>query len=367
MRVARIEVYGYDLTYAYGDYAMSGGRSARSQSSTLVRIVTDTRLEGWGESCPLAGNYLPASAGTVRAAIAELAPALLGADPRALAEVNVRMDAVLLGQPAAKSALDVACWDILGRSLGVPVTTLLGGRLSERFPLYLAVPVGTPEATAEFIRVRRGDGIRHFQLKVGDDPREDAARARAALAVAADDGVVVADANGGWSLQDALIAVRELDSLPIYLEQPCRSLADCMHVRRATSLPMIYDESVTGPESLLSATRDGGGGAVNLKIGKVGGLTRARLMRDLAVELGVALTVEDTWGGDVATAAVSHLAASTPPRSLFTVSFFNDWTREHVAGHRPRSENGLGSAPHEPGLGVNVDAAALAEPLLAVG
>ena len=367
MQIARVEVFEYDLTYAFGTYAMSGGRRAHSQSSTLVRVVTDTGLEGWGESCPLAGTYLPTSAGAVRAAIAELAPALLGADPRELADVNARMDAVLLGQPAAKSPLDVACWDILGRSLGMPVATLLGGRLNERFPLYMAVPVGTPEAIAAFVRDRRGEGIRHFQLKVGEHPREDAARTRAALAAAGENSVVVADANGGWSLQDALIAVRELESLPIYLEQPCRSLADCVHVRRATSLPMIYDESVTGPETLLAAAREGGGGAVNLKIGKVGGLTRARLMRDLATDLGVALTIEDTWGGDITTAAVSHLAASTPPRSLFTASFFNDWTREHMAGYRPRSEHGFGSAGHEPGLGVDVDVDALGEALLTVG
>ena len=367
MRITRVEVYGYDLTYAHGEYVMSSGRSARAQASTLVRIITDVGLEGWGESCPLAGTYLPTFPGAVRAAIAELAPALLGLDPRELGVVNARMDAVLLGQPAAKSPLDIACWDILGRSLGVPVATLLGGRLSERFPLYMAVPVGTPEAVAAFVRDRRTDGIRHFQLKVGDDPHEDVRRTRSALEAAGDDSVVVADANGGWSLQDALIAVRELESLPVYLEQPCRSLADCLHVRRATSLPMIYDESVTGPESLLTVVRDGGGGAVNLKIGKVGGLTRARLMRDLAAELGVALTIEDTWGGDVTTAAVSHLAASTPPRSRFTVSFFNDWTREHVAGHRPRSDQGFGSAPLEPGLGVDVELGALGDPLITVG
>lgn len=367
MRIVRIDVYGCELTYAYGEYAMSGGRTARTQASTLVRVSTDAGAEGWGESCPLAGTYLPSFAGGVRAAIAELAPALLGADPRNLADVNARMDAVLLGQPAAKSPLDVACWDILGRTLGVPVATLLGGRVTERFPLYMAVPLGAPDATAAFVRDRWAEGIRHFQLKVGSDPREDVARTHAALEAAGDAGVVIADANGGWSLQDALVAVRALEELPIHLEQPCRTLADCLHVRRATALPMVYDEVVTDPESLLAAVRQGGGGAVNLKLAKVGGLTRAKLMRDLARELGVRLTVEDTWGGDVTTAAVSQLAASTPARALFTVSFFNDWTREHVAGHRPRSVDGFGSAPDGPGLGVDVDAAALGEPLLSFG
>jgi L-alanine-DL-glutamate epimerase-like enolase superfamily enzyme len=102
---------------------------------------------------------------------------------------------------------------------------------------------------------------------------------------------------------------------------------------------------------------------INLKISKVGGLTRARLMRDLAEEVGVSLTVEDTWGGDLVTAAVAHLAASVRPELLFTVSFMNDWTLEHVAGYEPRSRSGVGAAPDGPGLGIDVDVERLGEPL----
>jgi cis-L-3-hydroxyproline dehydratase len=362
MRIAQVDVFGHELTYVHGTFELSGGRAAAVESSTLVRITTDDGLEGWGEACPLAGTYLPSFAGGVRAALAVLAPALLGADPRNLAEINARMDAALLGQPAAKSPLDVACWDILGRATATSLATLLGGRVSDRLPLYLAVPLDTPDATRARVAEAWAQGIRRFQLKVGGDPRADVASVRAALEVTGDDGVVVADANGGWSLQDALIAARLLEALPVYLEQPCRTLAECVHVRRATSLPLILDEVVTDAASLVAA-RDAGAGTVNLKLGKVGGLTRARLLRDLAQSLGVSLTIEDTWGGDVATAAVSHLAASTLPTALFSVSFLNDAVAEHVAGHQPRSHGGCGSAPDGPGLGIEVDAAALGAPL----
>jgi L-alanine-DL-glutamate epimerase-like enolase superfamily enzyme len=362
MRIAQVDVFGHELTYVHGTFELSGGRAAAVESSTLVRVTTDDGLEGWGEACPLAGTYLASFAGGVRAALAVLAPALLGADPRNLAEINARMDAALLGQPAAKSPLDVACWDILGRATATPLATLLGGRVSERLPLYLAVPLDTPDATRARAAEAWAQGIRRFQLKVGGDPRADVASVRAALEVTGDDGVVVADANGGWSLQDALIAARLLEALPVYLEQPCRTLAECAHVRRATSLPLIFDEVVTDAASLVAA-RDAGAGTVNLKLGKVGGLTRARLLRDLAQSLGVSLTIEDTWGGDVATAAVSHLAASTLPTALFSVSFLNDAVAEHVAGHQPRSHGGCGSAPDGPGLGIEVDAAALGAPL----
>jgi L-alanine-DL-glutamate epimerase-like enolase superfamily enzyme len=95
----------------------------------------------------------------------------------------------------------------------------------------------------------------------------------------------------------------------------------------------------------------------------VGGLTRARQVRELCETLGIGLTVEDTWGGDVVTAAVSHLAASTRPQSLFSVSFINDFVNEHVAGYRPRSQQAVGAPPDGPGLGLDVDLAALGEPL----
>lgn len=364
MRITRIDVYGYELSYAHGEYVMSGGRAARTQPSTLVRVATDEGVDGWGETCPLGGTYLEAFAGGVRAALAELAPLLIGADPFNLGRINAMMDATLLGQRFAKSALDIACWDILGRATGMPLTTLLGGRASERLPLYMAVPVGTVEAMVTFTRARRSEGVRHFQVKVGEDPHEDAERVRAILEVTNGDGIVVADANGGWTFQDALIAARRLEALPtVHLEQPCRTMAECVRLRGLTSLPMVYDECVLDAESLEVAVRDGGAGAVNLKIGRLGGLTGARLLRDLAVSRRVPVTIEDSWGGDVATAAISHLAASTPPEALFTVAFFNDWTREHVAGHAPASEHGTGAAPDGPGLGIEVDEAGLGAPL----
>ena len=367
MRVARVEAFGVDLHYVHGTYVMSGGREISVLPSTLVRVTTEDGLSGWGETCPLGATYLPAHAEGARAALRELAPALLGADPRNLADVNRRLDAALLGHGYAKSALDIACWDVLGRAAGLPVATLLGGVLQDRFPLYRAVPLGSAEEMTAYVRARRAEGIRRFQLKLGADPRGDVARVKAVLDVTEPEDVIVADANGGWRLQDAVVAARLLDGLSrVFFEQPCPTLEECLIVRERTSLPMVLDEVITDVQSLLRAYEARAMEAINLKIGKVGGLTRARLLRDLAVSLGLRLTIEDTWGGDVTTAAVSHLAAGTRPDALFTVSFMNDWVDEHVAGHEPRSQDGFGAAPTGPGLGIEVDAGALGKPLLDV-
>ncbi|HZQ82259.1 MAG TPA: mandelate racemase/muconate lactonizing enzyme family protein [Gaiellaceae bacterium] len=364
MRITRVDIFGYDLTYVHGTYVMSGGREIGSLPSTIVRVATDDGVEGFGETCPLGPAYLPAHGEGARAALRELAPSVLGLDPREPPRVYDRMDEALRGHAYAKSALDVACWDALGRAASVSVSTLLGGRRQESFPLYIAVPLASADEMAAHVEARRTEGIHRFQLKLGADPCEDVARVRAVLEATTDEDVVIADANAGWRLQDAVVAARMLDGLDrVWLEQPCPTLEECLHVRRLTSLPMVLDEVIDGVPSFLRAWQENGMEAINLKVSKVGGLTRARQLRELAENLGISLTVEDTWGGDLVTAAVAHLAASTRRELLFTVSFMNDWTNEHVAGHEPRSREGLGVAPDRPGLGVDVDVEALGAPL----
>jgi L-alanine-DL-glutamate epimerase-like enolase superfamily enzyme len=278
------------------------------------------------------------------------------------------MDQALLGHGYAKSAIDIACWDVFGKATKVPVCQLLGGLRSDELPLYAAVPLAPAAEMTRYVEARRAEGFRRFQLKVGDDPHDDVARVRGVVAATGRDELVVADANGGWSMQDAVVAVRALGELErVFVEQPCRTLEECLVVRARTTLPMILDECVDSVQSLFRAHRERAMEAFNLKISKVGGLTHAKLMRDVAVALGLRVTIEDTWGGDLITAAVSHLAASTPPETLFTVSFMSDWTKEHIAGHVPRPRLSVGSAPMEPGLGVEVDIELLGAPLFATG
>jgi L-alanine-DL-glutamate epimerase-like enolase superfamily enzyme len=367
VRIVGVDVHGYGLTYVHGSYRMSGGRAVDVLPSTVVRIRTDEGIDGFGETCPLGSTYLPAFGEGARAALRELAPALVGLDPTNLAAVNEAMDNALRGHGYAKSAVDVACWDVLGKATGQPVAALLGGVRQESFPLYVAIPLGPAEEMVGHVRAHVPEGIHRFQLKLGADPREDAVRVAAVVDATGDEEIVIADANGGYRLQDGVVAARLLEDMPrTYYEQPCASLEECLYVRRLTSLPMILDESIVDVHSLLRAWSALGMEAINLKVSKVGGLTKAKMIRDLAEQLGLRLTIEDTWGGDLVTAAVAHLAASTSPGALFTCSFMNDWTLEHVAGYEPRSANGVGRAPTKPGLGIDVDLELLGEPLFSV-
>lgn len=368
MKIARIDVFHFDLTYAHGTYKMSGGRDIGLLPSTLVRVTSDTGIEGWGEVCPLGTTYLPAHAGGARAALKLIAPALIGIDPTNLAAVNDAMDAELMGYAYAKSPIDVACWDLTGKVQGARVADMLGGVRQDMFPLYFAVPLGSPEAMTEYVLARRAEGIHRFQLKIGGDPLMDAERAKRIVENTGPEDIIIGDANCGWRLNEAIVAARAMENLPrFYFEQPCPSIEECIEVRKHTTLPMVYDEVVNDVRTLLRAVNEGGAGAFNLKVAKVGGLTKAKLMRDLGQELGMQVTIEDTWGGDIVSATAAHLAASTKESALLSVSFMNDWTKEHVAGYQPRSRNGFGQLPDGPGLGIDVDASMLNEPLFSVG
>jgi len=361
MKITAIDCFGYELHYAHGEYVMSGNRAATSEVGTLVRVRTDEGHEGWGEVTPLGDLYLPTHWREVRAALHTLAPRLIGADPTNLSGIRRTMDATLLGGGYAKSAIDVACWDLLGKAAGLPVSALLGGVLQEDFPLYEAVPLRSPDAMAEFVTERQHAGIHRFQLKVGNDPHDDAARTRAVVEVAERDTLIVADSNGGWNLRAAQIAVREMADLPVFIEQPCRSTEDSIFAMRHSSLPLVLDESILTTQDVFHAKNTAGAVSINIKISRVGGLTQAARMRDLMQDLDMMISVEDSWGGDIVTAAVSHLAASTRPENFQNASFMNDWTDGHVAGYHPRSVGGRGSAPTGPGLGIEVDAEGLEE------
>ncbi len=369
--IARVEVYGYRLTYAHGDYVMSGGRVVNQLDSTVVRVVTEDGTSGFGETCPLGPTYLPAHSEGARSALPLLASAVIGADVTNAAEVQARMEAALRGSGYAKSALDTACWDAMGKATGLSVAHLLGGRLQDRLPLYVAVPLGRPAEMQAFVEHQRALGIHRFQLKVGGRPQEDVERIAAVLAATGPEDALIADANGGWQRQDAVIVARQVERLDsshrLRLEQPCATLEESLSVRRSTAMPMVLDEVIVDLPSLIRAMELNAMEHVNLKISRVGGLGRARVIRDAAVDLGLRLTIEDSWGGDIVTAAVSHLAAGVPADQLFAVSFMNDWTLEHVAGYEPRSEGGWGPTPAGSGLGIEVDVERLGDLLWATG
>ncbi len=366
MRIARIAVHQVDLPLHEGRYSWSGGKSVDVFDTTVVRVETDTGLVGVGEVCPLGPAYLPAYAEGARAGLKVLAPQLLGLDPRDLGVLNHRMDAALKGHPYVKSPLDVACWDILGQATGLPVCTLLGGRSGDAVTLYRAIAQEAPEAMAAKVAGYRAEGYTRFQLKVGGAADVDIERIHQVSRALKPGDRLVADANTGWLPHDALRVVRGVQDVDVYIEQPCLSYEECLAVRRHCNHPFVLDESIDGIGPLLRGHADGAMDAVNLKISKLGGLTRAKQARDLCVSLGLAMTLEDTWGGDIVTAAIAHLAHSTPEEFRFTATDFNSYVTVSLAEGAPRRVDGRMQASTEPGLGVRPRLDVLGAPVFEV-
>ena len=364
MKITRISVYQVDLPLHEGSYKWSGGKSVEVFDSTVVRIETDEGIEGHGEVCPLGPVYLPSYARGVRAGLEELVPQLIGEDPTQLERLNRSMDRALKGHPYVKSAIDMAAWDVLGQAAGMPVCELLGGRYGDDFVLYRAISQDTPAAMAASITGYREEGYRRFQLKVGGDPDVDIERIHASAAALGGGDKLIADANTGWLRHEAMRVAAAVRDVDVYIEQPCASYEECLSVRRHTDRPFVLDESIDGIDTLLRGHADLAMDVVNIKIGKFGGLSRARQARDLCLTLGIAMTIEDTWGGDIVTAAIAHLAHSTPPEYLFTATDFNSYVTVSIAADAPRRAHGRMAAPAAPGLGVTPRAEVLGEPVL---
>jgi len=352
MKITRLFAHRVELPLRETTYNWSGGKSVTVFDSTIVGVETDTGLVGFGEVCPLGPFYLPAYAEGVRAGLRELGPHLLGEDPRQLLKLNRTMDAALKGHPYVKSGIDIACWDILGQSTGLPVCELLGGRYGEDVPLYRAISQESPEQMAAKVAGYRAEGYRRFQLKVGGDPDVDIARIFAVAAKLQPGDRLVADANTGWVQHEAVRVAKAVRDVDVYIEQPCLTYEECLAVRRLIPHPFVLDENIDDLGILLRARADLALDVVNLKISKLGGLTKIKQARDLCVSLGIAMTLEDSWGGDIATAAIAHLAQSTPPELLFTTTDFNSYVTVSTAAGAPRRVNGRMAASHSPGLGI---------------
>ncbi len=352
MKIKRIFAHRVELPLHEGTYKWSGGKSVSVFDSTIVGVETECGLVGYGEVCPLGPFYLPAYAEGVRAGLKELGPHLIGYDPRELAKLNHRMDAALKGHSYVKTGIDIACWDLLGKATGLPVCTLMGGRFGERVRLYRAISQESAEEMARKVAGYKSEGYTRFQLKVGGDPDTDIERIHAVRAMLAPSDRLVADANTGWTQHEAIRVVRAVRNVDVYIEQPCLTYEECLAVRRQTDHPFVLDENVDGIDMLLRAKSELAMDVVNLKISKLGGLTKTKQVRDLCVSMGIAMTLEDSWGGDVTTAAIAHLAHSTPEEYRFTSTDFNSYVSVSNATGAPQRENGYMRASEAPGLGI---------------
>lgn len=364
MKVTRIAVFQADLAYAGNAYSFSQGRRYETFRTTVARLDTDAGVHGHGETCPCGPAYMPGYAGGVLPALTELAPTLLGRDPRQVTTMARAMDAALAGHQFAKSAIDLACWDILGKAAGLPVHTLLGGRLMDDVPLHRVVPLAGPDETVETIADLRQRGYLHYQVKLGHQSvSDDIALMRRLNETRGAGEVYVGDANAAWRPEQAMRVSAALVDVDCILEEPCRGYDVCRSIRPRLRHPLKLDESIAGVEDIRRAITDSACEAIAIKISRLGGLTQARIVRDICADAGIAMTIEDGWGGGIVSAAIAHLAVSTPPEALLNATDLHNYNRADISTGGPPVAAGRMRASDLPGLGTEPDFEVLGEPV----
>ncbi|MEM7744358.1 MAG: mandelate racemase/muconate lactonizing enzyme family protein [Pseudomonadota bacterium] len=372
MKIARAEVYRADLPFAGGLYELSGGRTYASFDATYVRLITDTGMEGWGESTPFGATYIEAFGGGVRAALEALCPVVIGLDPVQLDRVNDAMDGAMVGQLAAKAAIDVACWDLFGKAVGRPVCDLMGGRVPGPVPVISSIHTGDPEDMRARVAEHRARGFLGHSVKVGaaeteGGPALDAERLSACLADRRPGEWYLADANGGMTPEHALRFLALVpDGVDFVLEAPCATWRETLSLRRRCSVPILLDELVQDDQDLAHAIAEDACDGIGLKISKQGGLTRSRRQRDMARAAGMVVSVQETTGSEIAFAAILHAAQSTPRNILRCALDTRAVIARRMGTFDAPVRDGGAEAPDLPGLGVTPDMNQMGDPVLVV-
>lgn len=352
MKIARISLFGLPISFAGTNYRLSGERSYEGLDSTLVRIDTECGISGWGEICPWGRDYLPEFCEGARAALAALAPDLIGLDPGNPAAMNHAMDRLLRGHGYAKAAIDTACWDILGKRSGLPVHALLGGRQADAIPLLSSLYHGPVDDMLARMEAARGKGIKSFSAKASGDVATDVVQFREIGRVQQPDETIIADANGGWTVPAALRVLTAIDDLGLLFEQPCATLSECIRVRTRMRSPFIIDESAITADDLMCIVHAEAADAIHFKISRVGGITRARMFRDFCAVAGLSGFWEASGGTAIADAAAAHVAISSPVGTPHKFWSCQEYNVESGCVGGPTIADGVMRLGDEPGLGV---------------
>ena len=354
MKIASITVYQASLPLEH-PYWLSGGRlKFEVLDATLVKLETDEGLIGWGEGTPWGHTYVPAHGPGIRAGIETMAPFLLGLNPQKVLEVERAMDLSLPGHLYAKSPIDMACWDISGQAAGLPIADLMGGGSRTPAPIASSVGAKTVEETREVLARYRDRGYWVHSVKVGGDVDQNIERIQDVETHRPTKERILYDANRGFTRQQALRVMQATEQWKVMFEQPCETLDDIAAIRPLHSAPVSVDECLVTLQDATRVARDGIAEVFGIKLNRVGGLTKASRIRDIALAHGIDIFVMATGGSVLADTEALHLAATIPDDNMLGVWACQDMITTEIAdGAGPRAKNGHLHLPEQPGLGVH--------------
>ena len=363
MRIAEVHVYRVDLPLNGTIYRMSEG-SYTAFDSTVVRIVSDTGVSGWGETCPVGPTYQPEHALGARAALQQMAPGLVGRPAAGPRQVRRLLDAQLNGHNSAKAAVDIALHDLIGKAHGLRVCDLLGGAVTDRVPSYCALSPGDPDDVARLAAEKLAEGYPRLQLKAGGRPADLDIETIHKVWEATGCTRLAVDANRALTTRDVLRIDRDCANIPFVLEQPCNTMEEVASLRGRVTHPIYLDENTEDLNDVLRAISLGICDGFGLKVTRLGGVGPLATARDVCEARSLPHTCDDTWGGDIIAAACVHVGATVQPRLLEGVWLAEPYMDLHYDPQNPvRVDGGHVRVPDGPGLGVVPDDGVLGAPV----
>ena len=338
------------------------GVELTTADNIVVRVETDDGTVGWGEA-PSAPLMTGETVESMAAAVTYLAPFLVGREATDLRGNLEVMEGWMYGNQSAKSAIDVALHDIVGKVEGKPVYELLAEKKRDRLPVLWMLAAGEMAADQDEAKRKLDEGFQAFKIKVGvNRVGTDVERAEHARHVVGSDIVLSADANQAWSTDDAIAFVSGAKRAHLdFIEQPTRGsdLDGMAAIAAAASAPLGVDEGIHSIADIRRHHDRGAASGGSLKLIKFGGLTRAHEAARLCDELGMKVN----WAGKVAessiaTAALLHIAAVSPNMD-WGLSISSQYLAADIVKNPIVVSDGHTAPPAGPGLGVDVDEDAL--------
>lgn len=334
----------------------------------LVRVTTTDGVTGLGEAT-VSEKW---SGETVRGAEAIIAsclgPAVVGVDPHDIPELNRRLDSVARHNWFAKSAIEMACWDIQGKAAGKPVYELLGGlRRDHAIRCRFSLGAFEPPRAAERARELLAEGFDTIKVKVGTRPELDVERVQAVREAIGPEPRLMVDANCGWDTETALRCLKEMEPCQLWLvEQPTRDgdYAGMARVRKEIPIPLMADDICFDMAHARELIRNVCCDLISVYPGKNGGISKSRAIAEFAADHGVACSIGSNLEYDIATAAMAHLVAATENMRVeeYPGDMLGPIYHEASIAKQPIQIDGpIVRVPDGPGLGVEVDWEAVAE------
>lgn len=357
MKIRDVEIYCFDLKFIQ-PFKIAFDVIEGTQG-VLVRILTDSGLVGLGESSPLqsvTGDNQATNLDVAR----HLRDLLKGRDPLAIEGAQKVFGGYLHSNPSIIAAFDMALYDLLGKAAGLPLFRLLGGDKTT-FETDWTTGLGTPERMAQEVRDHLAKGYRIHKVKLGTEPDADVARLQAIRDAVGYDCTLRVDANQGYSVPQAVQALRRMEKFNIQCcEQPLAAsdLEGLRHVRDASPIPIMADEALFSPHDALALIRAQACDYFNIKLMKSGGISNALRISWIAEAAGIPCMVGCMAESRLGLTAAAHVHAARHNITFADLDAFLEFGEDPVVdGMTVR--NGVVTLPEKPGLGADIDPAFL--------